>query len=144
MAFTITNAELAVAIRAATDETSVTAPVAKAISYIALSAKALIERYAPAAPEPINDQALIRLAGYLYDSDPTDPRAGAPMIVSGAAPLLAPWRNHYLGVIDETGAEIPVIPPGDTGNVPEPPAGDGRYILQSIDGVLTWVSFPAP
>ena len=140
MAFTITDGELAVMLRVATDENAVAAPIALAIRFLAAAAKETITRHAPDAPDEVHDGALIRLAGFLYDQDPTDPVTRNPMDVSGAAALLAPWRTHNAGVITGDESEPVPIP---TGSVPNPP-DDGHYILTSNDGVLKWVSFPAP
>lgn len=141
MAFTVTDGQLAVLLRVATDEATVAAPIALAIKFLSLAAKESITRYAPHAPDEIHDGALIRLAGFLYDQDPTDPITTNPMRTSGAEAMLAPWRVIGVGVLTGDDGEPLPVPGG--GNVPDPPA-DGHYILTSNEGVLTWVEFPAP
>ena len=66
-------------------------------------AQEAVGRYAPRAPDAIRDEAILRVCGYLYDA-PTTTEPGSvgrlhPLRLSGAAPLLAPWRIHSAGVI---------------------------------------------
>lgn len=67
-----------------------------------------VERYARGAPQDTRDEALLRMAGYLFADDPAakvwrrfdldeivslEPRApGSALRLSGAAALLSPWR----------------------------------------------------
>ena len=74
-------------------------------------ATARVSRYAPGAPEEIANEAVIRFAGYLAQSDygGISEETVGPMTVkrpvnhaamfrnSGAAGLLAPWRAHRAG-----------------------------------------------
>ena len=76
-------------------------------------AKAQVERCASAAPEDVQNEAAIRTIGYLVDQPAAakhSERVGefsqdfaASMVnalyYSGAAALLAPWREHRAGVI---------------------------------------------
>jgi len=141
MAFNITDGELAVLFRITTDGT---APLSDAqattIRYLRAAAEAMILITAPGAPDAVHDGALVRLAGFMYDND-GETRITDMMGVSGARQMLAPWRTHAIGVIG-TPADTPITPPG--GGVLPPLPGDGTFILQTIDGVLTWVKFPAP
>ena len=80
-------------------------------------ASARVLRYAPDAPDEIHNEAVIRLAGYLAQSDygGISEETVGPMTVkrpvnhaamfrnSGAAGLLAPWRTHRAGSVEETG-----------------------------------------
>ena len=68
----------------------------------------VVNRYAPAAPDSLSDEAVIRTAGYMTGDDPTvkplrrlalddtvtlEPRAaGSVLRLSGAMSLLAPYR----------------------------------------------------
>ena len=62
---------------------------------------ALVERYAPGAPANVKSEACVRLCAYLFDQ----PNAGRGVAFSdalgnsGAAVLLAPWREHRAGSI---------------------------------------------
>ncbi|MCY4086858.1 MAG: hypothetical protein OXG37_08255 [Actinomycetia bacterium] len=81
-------------------------------------AAARVDRYAPDAPGEIHNEAVIRLAGYLAQSDygGISEETIGPMTVkwtishaamfrnSGAAGLLAPWRTHRAGNVEETAA----------------------------------------
>lgn len=140
MAITITAAQVAVAIRAATDVNDVPDVVATVLDILVPAAGAIILEWAPSAPDSVHDASLVRLSGWLYDADPADSRAGQAMQLSGAASLLAPFRAHRAGIIDAPG-DVPGSVPG--GGVPTPPAS-GSFILTSNNGVLTWIAFPVP
>ena len=61
----------------------------------------MVEAYAPSAPEAIQNQATIRLVGYMHDS-PLAPEYRShsnPMAFSGAASLLSPYRVRRAGAI---------------------------------------------
>ena len=68
---------------------------------IAATARAMVERYASDAPDAIHDEAYVRLAGWLFDVDPSGASPGGPSALraSGAAALLAPYRNRRGGLI---------------------------------------------
>lgn len=60
-------------------------------------ASALVEERAPGAPQEVQNQAALRLIGWMYDSDPAQIRYGAnPMLHSGAGSLLGPWARQKL------------------------------------------------
>ena len=75
--------------------------------------RALVERYASGAPAAIQDEAAIRVAGWLHESPAgsirseregevmTSYRAGeqSALLHSGAAGLLSPWKVRRAGVI---------------------------------------------
>lgn len=75
----------------ATDDAEITAILTRVLG----TAAALAENYAPDAPDAIMDEAVIRLAGWLFDT----PDGGAPMLHSGAAALLNPWRVRRAGKV---------------------------------------------
>ena len=73
----------------------------------------LVTHYAPDAPNPVSDEAAIRVAGYLaeYDGVPVtketvgplertwDRNKISPLRHSGAMALLSPWKTRRAGVI---------------------------------------------
>lgn len=137
MAVTIPIADATIAIRAATSADDIPAEVTAVIKWLFPAASALVVDYAPQAPNDMHNAAVIRLTGWLYDADPTDPAIGRALSVSGAAALLHRWRVHRAGVIGGTATPAP----GPAG--PSPPAA-GTYILTSQGGALIWVAFPLP
>ena len=149
MAFSITDQQVAIAIRAVPNaDEPVPAGVALTLSFMIASAKEMIDRYAPGAPTAVSDMALIRLSGFFYDQDPNpdfsrSASSSNALQFSGAASILSQWRVHRAGAIDgfETIGPTPTPTPG--GNVPTPPGG-GHYILTAENGALEWVEFPAP
>ena len=73
------------------------------------------ERYAPDAPQALRDEAGIRLTGWLADTPSAAVRServgdvmtsylmpgrSSPMLASGAAALLSPYRIRRAGVIE--------------------------------------------
>lgn len=97
MAVTLTDAELALALRliTAADET-LDAGIAPVVTRHRETGKALVERYAPDAPTNVQNEAVIRIAGYLYDKPPEQPSAGI-LLRSGAQALLSPWVMRGVG-----------------------------------------------
>ena len=77
------------------------------------AASALVERYAPDAPQAVKNEALIRCAGWLSDApaDGTRGHTAGPFSIenspsmtsalrhSGAMALLSPWKVRRAGVI---------------------------------------------
>ena len=94
MAVTITSAELLAALRLG-DSTEETAEVTRILAY---STEA-VEKHAPSAPSATQDEAVRRLAGFLFDM----PEAGRGMAYanalrnSGAQRMLLPYRVHRAG-----------------------------------------------
>jgi len=142
MAFTITNEDIAISIRAGTS-VNIPADVLAVINYLVPAGKALIEDYTDTAPDAIMDAALIRLVGFMYDADPADSRRIDPLSASGALGLLARFKTHRAGVIGEVIATLTPDMPGGGGIVPAPPA-EGHFILTANNGKVTWQKFPAP
>ena len=85
----------------------------------ALAASALVERYAPAAPDAVRSEAMVRLVGWLLARRPRAETAAAigtiqmtyarerqapsdPLGFSGAAALLAPWRRRRALPVEES------------------------------------------
>ena len=86
----LTAAQLATALKLDATDAAELADVTRLLG----AATALIEAYAPTAPDAIVDEAVVRVCGYLYDS-PTAARGtafGSALRNSGAGGLLLPWR----------------------------------------------------
>ena len=97
MAVTLTQPELSAALRLG-ETAEETAEATRLLSY---STTAVI-KYAPSAPDVIHNEAVIRLAGYLFDA-PTASAAGRyanALRFSGAAAILLPYRIHRAGLAD--------------------------------------------
>ena len=93
MAVTITAIQLAAAMRIGDGATPLEEPQASVINRILASATALVESYAPNAPEAIQNEAVIRVGGFLFDSPPgASMRFANPLGDSGAQALLARFR----------------------------------------------------
>lgn len=145
MAVTITAGELAVAIRAAAAADAVPDQVATTLGFLMPAAAAMLLDYAPAAPDAVHNAALIRLAGWLYDADPTDSRVSNAIHVSGATNLLASWREHRAGIIGNVAAASgggtgPVTPGAGLPDLPS----SGSWTLIVNNGELEWIKFPLP
>ena len=94
MAVTLTAAELAAALRVG-DSAEETAEATRLLAY----GTAAVERQAPDAPPAVQNEALIRLCAYLYDS-PTANRGtifANAMRNSGAAHMLSPYLVRRAG-----------------------------------------------
>ena len=62
---------------------------------------ALIEKYAPDAPDAVKDQATVQAVGYIQEAPASAPARmnfANAMEHSGANAMLAPWREHGAGV----------------------------------------------
>ena len=140
---TITVAEALVAIRVHTSVSEVAQPAVEATAAELFPASvALVDRWQGRSdvPADILNAAVVRAFGYLWDSDPSIPRRdSAVMVQSGAAALIGPFKVRRAGLI---GNESGPVPPESASVPPQP--GDGTYILQSVNGELTWVRFPSP
>ena len=66
MAVTLTAIQLAAAMRIGDGVTALAEPQAGVLNRILASATALVESYAPNAPESIQNEAAIRVGGYLF------------------------------------------------------------------------------
>ena len=94
MAITLSVAQLAAALRLG-DTAEETAEATRLLAY----ATAAVFKHAPEAPDVIQNEAVVRLAGYLFDQ-PTASRGDAyanAMRNSGAGRMLLPWVEHRLG-----------------------------------------------
>ena len=112
MAVTLTVAALAAAIRVG----STTAEVAEVTRLLAVSTTA-VEKFAPDAPSDIQNEAVVRMAGWMFDA-PAVTRAIDPLRASGAVALLNPYRVHRAGLV---GGTVPTETPASPD--PAPPGG---------------------
>ena len=103
MAVTLTAAELANAMRVG-DTAEETAEVTRLLSY---AAEAVVKQ-APNAPNPVHNEACVRLSSYLFDQ-PTagiGDRFANAMRNSGAGRILLPYAAHSVGAtVDPADAE---------------------------------------
>lgn len=99
---------MAVALKAPDLAAAINASETDAARVLAV-ASALVERYAPAAPSHVQDEAVIRVSGYLLQIQPGAPRqvsagsvqtsiwiptGSSPLRSSGATAILAPWKRR--------------------------------------------------
>ena len=101
MAVTRTLAQLAADLRIGDGSTAPTGAVAVVLARIDATARAMVLEFAPTAPEAVQNEAYVRLAGWLYDADPSGSTPGGPSALrtSGAASILAPYKVRRAGVI---------------------------------------------
>ena len=103
MAVTVVDA--AIALRIIGDAADAVPGAVNAILTRQISvASALVESWAPTAPEAVKDEGALRLVAFLYDQDPALPRASEPMLASGAAAVLGPWHVQRLLGVDAMAA----------------------------------------
>ena len=79
------------------------APNEKAVTRTQGAVTALVEKYAPDAPDAVKDQAVVQCVGYIWDSPASAPARmnfSNALHNSGAASLLAPWREHQAGICE--------------------------------------------
>ena len=70
--------------------------IAGQLDRIRETAIALVSSVTGSAPQAVANEATIRVAAWLFDTDPASPRNGDPLRASGAAQLLARWRATAL------------------------------------------------
>lgn len=101
MAVTITDDALANALRLGDGTTALDTALAGVLTGVKAAAVAMVEKYAPDAPEAVQNEATVRLAAYLYDT-----REGRgvvnPLASSGAQAMLAPYRVKRARSLDAT------------------------------------------
>ena len=111
MAVTLTAEQLAAAIRVG-DSPEETAEVERLLAY----ASEAVTKHAPAAPDVVQNEAVVRLAGYLFDM-PQASRGSAyanALRSSGAARLLLPYVIHGAGKTEAVeAAQAAVGTPGN-------------------------------
>lgn len=105
----LTDRELAEAIRAAADFDELEPAVQGIIRRLNRACRVFVEAHTNLAPEDITDEAIIRMAGYLFDA-PNVTRFGVAFRESGAMSLVDPWKVRGAPVL---GAEqAATIAPG--------------------------------
>ena len=147
MAVTILRAQLAARLRLGRTPTE----LEETDELLAYATEAVV-RLAPDAPNVVHNEAVYRLAGYIYDRPfaSVDTRFSNAMRNSGAASALLPYRQHRLGLSGEdTAASSPATAAGNaitgleivggniiitfgsgaTENVPLPPAIGGVSVI---------------
>ena len=97
MAVTITRQALQAALRidgAEADSSAESIEVARIMATVT----ALVEKHAPNAPDAIQNEAVVRAGGWLFDM-PAAQRTAAGDVLrnSGALALMLPWRVHRAG-----------------------------------------------
>jgi len=113
----VTVAQLRTALRiGATDQE--TAELTRLLTY----ATRAVADYAPDAPTAVEDEAVVRLVGFLYDAPTVPGRPASAIRQSGAAAILAPYRTRRAGSTsgaESAAAGTPATPgtPGTTGGV---------------------------
>ena len=98
MAVTLTDSELRAALRLGTTTQETTE-----IARLRALAIEMVERFAPDAPAPVQDESVVRVCGYMYDAPFASPgtRYSDPLRNSGAMMLLNPYRVHRAGRVDQ-------------------------------------------
>ena len=93
MAVTLTVTELAAAMRLGDGATAPTPPLDGILERLLGVGSATAELLAPEAPDPIQSEAVVRFASYLYDMPAAGRNSGyaAAWNNSGAAALCSPW-----------------------------------------------------
>ena len=95
----ITVIQLAAALRLGDGVTAPAEPINGILTRLKGVAESFIDKTAPSCPSAIRDEAVVRMAGYGYDS----PRAGQGMSYadawrnSGATSLVSRWTVRRLG-----------------------------------------------
>ena len=104
MAVAISAKDLAVALRLGSSAEEL-AQVTRLLAY----ATEAVEKHSPLAPEAAANEAVIRIAGYLYDAPTSSRGAGYAAVLrnSGAAGMLLPYRVHRAGSTSGAGAGTP-------------------------------------
>ena len=93
MAVTLTVQELALALRLVANADVTVAPeIIGLLTGHHATGVALVANYAPAAPDAVQNEAVIRIASYLFDAPLSFNRTVNVMRTSGAASMLAPFR----------------------------------------------------
>ena len=108
---TISIAALAAAMRLGDGSAALTEPINGIVTRLGGVGEALVTLYADSAPLAVRQEAIIRLAAYLYDSP--DIRSGdryaAAWRNSGAASLVSPWVERRISDDEDVQAvEVPI------------------------------------
>ena len=93
MAVTIDVAHLAAAVRVSPTNAVPPAPMDGILGQKLSVATATVEDYAPDAPSPVQNEAVVLMVGYLLDAPPTPRTPPNAFILCGSRSLLARWRT---------------------------------------------------
>ena len=99
------------------------------------AAKPIILRYAPGAPDNVQDRAASMLVAYWWDADPQASEYAARANAfgnSGARATLAPWRRRVAGVARQ-GRATPAAPGPALIATFNPAAGNGNWQDTGVD-----------
>ena len=101
MAVTRTLSQLAADLRIGDGVTEPTGAVAVVLARIDATAREMVQKHAPLAPDAIHNEAFVRLCGWLHDADPSGSTPGGPSALrsAGAAAILAPYKVRRAGRI---------------------------------------------
>ena len=102
MAVTRTVTQLAADLRIGDGATAPTGAEAVLLARIDATARAMVLEYqSEGVPDAIHNEAYVRLAGWLYDSDPSasNPGGASALRASGALALLSPYKVRGAGLI---------------------------------------------
>ena len=101
----VTTVQLAAAMRLGDGTTDPPEPILGVITRLLSVAQSTVQLHASTAPDDIQDEAMIRMAAYVYDQPTSSPgqRFINAYVNSGAASLLGPWTKHRTAqaVLDE-------------------------------------------
>ena len=106
--------ELAVHLRVSADPAAeVLEPNLTVLTQLLSWANGVVDNRAPGAPEEARDEAVVQLAGYLYDKPPAARGAGFGNAweYSGAANILRTWTRRR-GIVLESDIGVPGGVPG--------------------------------
>lgn len=98
MAVSITSVQLAAALRVGDGLSLPPEPVGGVVTRLLSAATELVQDYAPDAPEGVQNEAVVRVCGWLFDAVPGRTFANA-MDLSGAKALIAPYRARRARVL---------------------------------------------
>ena len=91
MAVTLTVNDLSLALRITTHLETPALPYSDILDRQLAAASAIVESYAPAAPDENLNEAVIMLVGHLLQQPPHSRAPENAFILSGARALLGPW-----------------------------------------------------
>ncbi len=111
-------AQLLSAIRATPEGQTVPESLAAIGTRLLAVGRALVDTYAPLAPEDVRDEAVIRIAGYLYDA-PNVTRSGVAWNESGAHALVDRWVQRGVAPVEFDLSAVVAAEPEEGGAVNE-------------------------
>jgi len=85
------DADLAAGIRVGVDYDTLDPQIQRIITRLNVSCTAYVRAHTDRAPQEVENEAIIRMAGYLYDAPPVT-RFGVAFRESGAQALVDPWK----------------------------------------------------